>query len=72
MIMCREATRLMSLKQDRALTLRERASLRFHLSMCGACRACARQFDLLHAIGDHHPAALKTPPTSDGKQTREE
>ncbi|MBR2515459.1 MAG: zf-HC2 domain-containing protein, partial [Halomonas sp.] len=51
MIMCQEATKLMSLKQDRTLSFRERASLRFHLSMCGACRTCARQFDLLHKIG---------------------
>lgn len=55
MMMCREATRLMSLKQDRVLTFREGAALRFHLSMCGACRTCARQFDLLHKIGRHHP-----------------
>lgn len=59
MIMCRKATRLMSLKQDRALTFLEKTALRFHLSMCGACRACARQFDLLHTMGEHHPAALK-------------
>ncbi|MBT2771401.1 zf-HC2 domain-containing protein [Halomonas sp. ISL-60] len=55
MIMCREATRLMSLKQDRTLTFRENTALRFHLSMCGACRACTRQFDLLHQIVHHHP-----------------
>ena len=72
MIMCREATRLMSLKQDRLLTLLERASLRFHLSMCGACRTCARQFDLLHTIGDHPPAALKTLPTQDDDRTHQE
>lgn len=60
MLMCREATRLMSLKQDRALTFRERTALRIHLSMCSACRACARQFDLLHKIGEHHPTAPKS------------
>nr|WP_274541996.1 zf-HC2 domain-containing protein [Halomonas sulfidaeris] len=59
--MCREATRLMSFKQDRALTFRESTALRFHLSMCGACRTCARQFNLLHKIGDHHPAIPRTP-----------
>lgn len=69
MLMCREATHLMSLKQDRTLTLRERAALRFHLSMCGACRACARQFDLLHTIGKHHPAALQTSHTPDDDRT---
>ncbi|AVI64198.1 zf-HC2 domain-containing protein [Halomonas sp. GFAJ-1] len=61
MIMCREATRLMSLKQDKTLSFREKASLGFHLSMCGACRACARQFDLLHKIGSHHPASPDKP-----------
>lgn len=51
MMMCKEATRLMSLKQDRPLTLQERVSLRLHLSMCGACRECDRQFTLLHEAG---------------------
>ncbi|WP_386084113.1 zf-HC2 domain-containing protein [Vreelandella sp. F11] len=55
--MCREATRLMSLKQDRTLSMREKMALRIHLSMCRACRICARQFDLLHQIGNHHPAS---------------
>ncbi|MGP9768437.1 zf-HC2 domain-containing protein [Halomonas sp. AOP13-D3-9] len=58
MLMCREATGLMSLKQDKTLTLRERMALRIHLSMCRACRTCARQFDLLHQAGKHHPASL--------------
>ncbi|MCP1317329.1 zf-HC2 domain-containing protein [Vreelandella lionensis] len=65
MLMCREATRLMSLKLDRALTFKERTALRFHLSICSACRACARQFDLLHHVGDHHPA---TPTHREDKQ----
>ncbi|MDY7115028.1 zf-HC2 domain-containing protein [Halomonas sp. SSL-5] len=52
MMMCKEATRLMSLKQDRPLTFQERVSLRIHLSMCGACRECDRQFILLHKAGD--------------------
>ncbi|WP_445004583.1 zf-HC2 domain-containing protein [Halomonas mongoliensis] len=51
MLMCKGATRLMSLKQDRRLTLQERISLRLHLSMCGACRQCDRQFSLLHQLG---------------------
>ncbi|UZH12405.1 MULTISPECIES: zf-HC2 domain-containing protein [unclassified Halomonas] len=55
--MCREATRLMSLKQDRTLSVREKMALRMHLSMCKACRNCARQFDLLHQVGTHHPAS---------------
>ncbi|HSH57718.1 MAG TPA: zf-HC2 domain-containing protein [Halomonas sp.] len=45
--MCKEATRLMSLKHERSLTFQEKMSLRLHLSMCGACRQCDRQFALL-------------------------
>lgn len=51
MMMCKQATRLMSLKQDRLLTLQERLSLRMHLLMCGACRECDKQFTLLHKAG---------------------
>lgn len=51
MMMCKQATRLMSLKQDRPLTLQERLSLRMHLLMCGACRECDKQFTLLHKAG---------------------
>ncbi|MFP4138527.1 MAG: zf-HC2 domain-containing protein [Halomonas sp.] len=68
MLMCKEATRLMSLKQDRRLTFRERVSLRFHLSMCGACRECDRQFELLHQAGHHYgseEAGHESPTRSD-------
>ncbi len=58
MMMCQGATRLMSLKQDRRLTFQERLSLRLHLSMCGACRQCDRQFTLLHRAGERFEADL--------------
>lgn len=51
MLMCNEATRLMSKRLDAPLSLRERLSLRFHLAMCGACSHCNRQFALLHEAG---------------------
>ncbi|EWH00288.1 zf-HC2 domain-containing protein [Halomonas sp. BC04] len=58
MIMCRRATELMSQRLDRPLAWPERISLRFHLSMCGACSQCNRQFDLLHEAGKRfEPAA---------------
>ena len=60
MMMCKEATRLMSLKQDRHLTFRETLSLRFHLSMCGACRQCDKQFTLLHQMGERIESDLNT------------
>ncbi len=52
MMMCKEATRLMSLSLERTLTPREKLSLRFHLAMCGACRECDKQFTLLHRAGE--------------------
>ncbi|SDL37393.1 Putative zinc-finger [Franzmannia pantelleriensis] len=58
MMMCKEATRLMSLKQDRRLTFQERLSLRLHLAMCGACRECDRQFSLLNQAGQRFEADL--------------
>lgn len=58
MMMCKGATRLMSLKQDRRLTFQERLSLRLHLSMCGACRQCDRQFTLLHRAGERFESRL--------------
>jgi predicted anti-sigma-YlaC factor YlaD len=61
MLMCREATKLLSLKQEKALSLHEKIALRLHLTMCPACRHCARQFDLLHKIGTRHPASRQTP-----------
>lgn len=62
MMMCKAATRLMSLKQDRRLTFREKVSLRLHLSMCGACRECDRQFTLLHEAGGRLSSRLDQPP----------
>lgn len=55
MIMCREATKLMSLKLDRSLTRREQLQLRLHTFMCSPCRRCESQFELLHDLGDKLP-----------------
>lgn len=66
MLMCKEATRLMSLKLDRKLTFQERVSLRLHLSMCRACRECDRQFTLLHEA--RHPLGLEPPAEEDDRQ----
>lgn len=62
MLMCREATALMSLKQDKPLSLRQKTALRVHLMLCRDCRRCDRQFDLLHHIADHHPASSPPAP----------
>ncbi|TVP52998.1 MAG: zf-HC2 domain-containing protein, partial [Halomonas sp.] len=52
MVMCREATTLMSQKLDRPLTRRESFTLRLHTIICGPCKRCQEQFQLLHGIGD--------------------
>lgn len=68
MMMCKEATRLMSLKRDRPLTFQERLSLRLHLAMCDACRECDRQFELLHRVGEHYAPPLED--DAEGEQDR--
>lgn len=43
MLSCKEATRLLSQRQDRALTAVEFVKLRLHLAVCVACTRFARQ-----------------------------
>ena len=43
MVSCKEATRLLSQAQDRALTYSERVKLRLHLAACVACTRFSRQ-----------------------------
>ena len=44
---CKEATRLISQRQDRKLTLAESAALRIHLAICRGCRAVGEQIPFL-------------------------
>jgi hypothetical protein len=50
MLMCKEATRLISEGLDRRLPLRQRTSLRLHVTICGACSAYKRQLEALHLL----------------------
>jgi len=45
MLMCKEATRLISEGLDRRLSLWQRISLRLHVMMCDACAAYKRQVE---------------------------
>lgn len=65
MMMCKQATRLMSLKQDRPLSFKERLSLRMHLLMCGDCRECDKQFTLLHQAGKRFDSEAPHDPARD-------
>lgn len=50
MLMCKEATRLISEGLDRRLPFTQRMSLRLHVMMCGACLAYKRQIEALHLL----------------------
>ena len=44
---CKEATRLLSQREDRSLSLAERAALHVHLAICRGCRAVGEQIPFL-------------------------
>ena len=44
---CKEASRLLSQRLDRELTLAQRAQLRLHLTLCDACSRVKMQFELI-------------------------
>lgn len=43
MLSCEEATRLLSERQERVLSLGEKTSLRLHTAMCSGCREFGKQ-----------------------------
>lgn len=47
MLTCKDASHLISERQERPLTFRERMGLRLHLMMCAYCRLYERQVDLM-------------------------
>ncbi|MGC3874722.1 zf-HC2 domain-containing protein [Halomonas sp. GXIMD04776] len=54
LMMCREITKLMSQRLDAPLGTKDRLLLRMHIGMCGACRECSEQFELLHIAGEKY------------------
>jgi hypothetical protein len=58
MLSCREVTRLVSDSLERNLGLRERMSLKMHLTMCSACSQFEQQMHMVRS-------ALKTFATTD-------
>lgn len=44
---CKEATRLLSRREDERLSLAESAALRLHLAICRGCRAVSEQIPFL-------------------------
>ncbi|OOY38411.1 hypothetical protein BOV90_01485 [Solemya velum gill symbiont] len=48
MLSCKDATKLVSQKQDAQLSLMQRISLSLHLMMCSGCKNYERQIDVIH------------------------
>lgn len=44
---CKQATQLLSQREERKLTLAERLALRLHLAICRGCRAVSEQIPFL-------------------------
>jgi len=47
MLTCKEASRLISQRQDRELSVGERLALRMHLALCKGCVCVAEQVEFL-------------------------
>ena len=54
MMNCREATRLLSERQERPLGLREQLSLRVHLLLCHLCREFGKLVGSLSTQAHHY------------------
>ena len=50
MLTCREATQLLSEKQDRTLNFKEMSALQFHVVMCSSCRRFGKQMKSLSLL----------------------
>jgi hypothetical protein len=50
MLTCRQATQLLSEKQDRQLLLKEQSGLQFHLMLCRSCRRFGKQMKTISEL----------------------
>ncbi|EPC01143.1 hypothetical protein L861_11250 [Litchfieldella anticariensis FP35 = DSM 16096] len=71
MMMCKEATRLMSKRLDAPLSFQEKLSLKLHLAMCDACTECNKQFALLHEVGPRFEMLVSEIPDEGGSSRQE-
>lgn len=53
MMNCQQSTRLLSDAQERELSLKDRAALKFHVMMCSGCRNFGKQMGTLRDIAHH-------------------
>jgi hypothetical protein len=47
MLTCKEASRLISQRQDRELSMRERLALQMHLALCAGCSLVSSQLEFM-------------------------
>ena len=50
MLTCRQATQLLSEKQDRQLLLKEQSGLQFHLMLCRSCRRFGKKMKTISEL----------------------
>ena len=50
MVTCRQATQILSEKQDRQLLLKEQSGLQFHLMLCRSCRRFGKQMKTISEL----------------------
>jgi len=56
MLNCRQATQLLSERQDRPLNLNEKLSLNLHISLCTPCRRFGKQIEQLSDLAKQYRA----------------
>jgi hypothetical protein len=47
MLTCKDASRLLSQRQDRTLSMRERLALQMHLAVCKGCALVSKQLEFM-------------------------
>ncbi len=58
MMNCQQATRLLSDAQEHELSLKDRATLKFHVMMCSGCRNFGKQMGTLRDIAHSYAKGL--------------
>lgn len=56
MLNCRQATQLLSERQDRPLSLNEKLSLNLHVGLCTPCRRFGKQIEQLSDLAKQYRA----------------
>lgn len=59
MMNCQQSTRLLSDAQERELSLKDRAALKFHVMICSACRNFGKQMGTLRDIAHQYAKGSK-------------